>query len=125
LVAAPLDDSLPPAPPLLMPEVEPPLGALELALSEPEGAVAPPEEAELFCLMQSSRSVPLMPAHWLGTAALSLPLGAVLGAALGVELLLGALGAADLSDELLLCAHAAPANAMATAAAITLSMNLS
>jgi hypothetical protein len=68
LLAAPLEVSVPLAPPEV-PEVEPPLGALELALSE-LGAV-PPVVLEPYCFMQSSRSVPVMPMHWLGMRSLA------------------------------------------------------
>ena len=63
MLAAPLEVSVPLAPPEV-PELEPPLGALELALLE-LGAVAP-ALLEPYCFTQSARSVPLMPAHWLG-----------------------------------------------------------
>jgi len=128
-VEAPLEVSVPFAPPLV-PELDAPLGALEL--DESLGAVAPPD-AEPYCFMHSSRVAPVMPTHWLGTALALLSLVAALGVALSVlelpelevpELeVLGELGAALVSDELvLLWAHAALANAMATAAAITLSV---
>jgi hypothetical protein len=129
LVEAPLEVSVPFAPPLV-PELDAPLGALEL--DESLGAVAPPD-AEPYCFMHSSRVAPVMPTHWLGTALALLSLVAALGVALSVlelpelevpELeVLGELGAALVSDELvLLWAHAALANAIATAAAITLSV---
>jgi len=133
-VEAPLEVSVPFAPPLV-PELDAPLGALEL--DESLGAVAPPD-AEPYCFMHSSRVAPVMPTHWLGTALALLSLVAALGVALSVlelpelevpelevpELeVLGELGAALVSDELvLLWAHAALANAIATAAAITLSV---
>jgi len=128
-VEAPLEVSVPFAPPLV-PELDAPLGALEL--DESLGAVAPPD-AEPYCFMHSSRVAPVMPTHWLGTALALLSVVAALGVALSVlelpelevpELeVLGELGAALVSDELvLLWAHAALANAMATAAAITLSV---
>ena len=121
--------SVPFAPPLV-PELDAPLGALEL--DESLGAVAPPD-AEPYCFMHSSRVAPVMPTHWLGTALALLSVVAALGVALSVlelpelevpELeVLGELGAALVSDELvLLWAHAALANAIATAAAITLSV---
>ena len=129
MVEAPLEVSVPFAPPLV-PELDAPLGALEL--DESLGAVAPPD-AEPYCFMHSSRVAPVMPTHWLGTALALLSLVAALGVALSVlelpelevpELeVLGELGAALVSDELvLLWAHAALANAIATAAAITLSV---
>ena len=67
LLAAPLEVSVPLAPPEV-PELEPPLGALELALLSELGELdaVPPVLLEPYCFTQSSRSVPLMPAHWLG-----------------------------------------------------------
>ena len=72
---APLEASVPLAPPEV-PELEPPLGALELALSEDELPGAELESAPLapYCFTQSSRSVPLMPTHWLGIRSLLAPL---------------------------------------------------
>jgi hypothetical protein len=72
LVDAPLDASLPLAP-SVVPALDPPLGALELVLSELDGAVAP-EVLEPYCFMQSARSVPLMPTHWLGVRSVLAPL---------------------------------------------------
>jgi hypothetical protein len=72
LLDAPLDASVPLAPPVV-PELDPPLGALELVLSELDGAVAP-AVLEPCCLMQSARSLPVMPTHWLGSASVFAPL---------------------------------------------------
>ena len=78
LLAAPLEVSVPLAPPEV-PELEPPLGALELALLSGLGELGavPPVLLEPYCFTQSSRSVPLMPAHWLGMLDGSLVLGDV------------------------------------------------
>jgi len=78
LLAAPLEVSVPLAPPEV-PELEPPLGALELALLSELGELdaVPPVLLEPYCFTQSSRSVPLMPAHWLGMLDGSLVLGDV------------------------------------------------
>jgi hypothetical protein len=65
LEEAPLAASVPLAPPDV-PELEPPLGALELVL----GLEVLPVALEPYCFMQSSRSVPLMPTHWLGSGSL-------------------------------------------------------
>jgi len=119
LLAAPLEVSVPLAPPEV-PELEPPLGALELALLSELGELGavPPVLLEPYCFTQSSRSVPLMPAHWLGMLDGSLMLGEVeLEPLLGLLDVLGALLAPD-EPPLVDCAHAALAsNAAATAAA--------
>jgi len=123
-----------PLAPLLLPELMPPLVALEPVLSEDEldeGAAVPPLAPEPYCFTQSSRSVPVMAAHWLGSDSLELP---ALLAGLEVSLLevepptlelAGALGVVAVSEELLPvdCAHAALASsAAATAAARDLSI---
>jgi hypothetical protein len=75
LLEAPLAASVPFVPPDV-PELELPLGALELEL----GAEALPAALEPYCFTQSSRSVPVMPAHWLGRlGSLVAPLVLVLG----------------------------------------------
>ena len=67
--------SLPLAPPVL-PELVAPLAGLELELSEDElddGVEVPPAAPEPYCFTQSSRSVPVMPTHWLGSDSVELP----------------------------------------------------
>src|SRR5690348_9174576 len=57
-----------PLEPLMPPELVPPLAAPEPVLSEEEldeGVDVPPAELEPYCFTQSSRSVPVMPTHWL------------------------------------------------------------
>lgn len=113
-----------------LPELMPP----DPVLSEDElddGAELPPA-LEPYCLTQSSRSVPVMPAHWLGSDSLEVPavLGGVEESLLEVEPpaldeLDGALGVVAVSEELLPvdCAHAVLASsAAATAAARDLSV---
>lgn len=109
-----------PLEPLMLPEAAPLLE--ELGLSEPEapeGDELAPDVPEPYCFTQSSRSVPLMPAHWLGIAAPPLP--AVLEVSLpGVDELLDALGvvAVSLDEEPLVdCAQAVLARSAAAAAA--------
>ena len=117
-----LDVSLP-LEPLMLPELAPPLA--ELALSEPEepldGAELAPAAPEPYCFTQSSRSVPAMPAHWLGSDASLLPAVALLEVSLpGVAALAGALGVVAVSEEEeppVDCAQAALARSAAAAAA--------
>ena len=52
-----------------VPLLEPPLGAPELEL----GLEVLPVALEPYCFTQSSRSVPLMPRHWLGSASPLVP----------------------------------------------------
>jgi len=52
---------------VVLPELEP---VLEPVLPEP--VVLPEPDVLPYCLMQSSRGVPVRPTHWLGVAALSL-----------------------------------------------------
>jgi hypothetical protein len=109
-----------PLEPLMLPELVP-----ELALSDPEepleGAELAPAALEPYCFTQSSRSVPAMPAHWLGSDASLLPALVLLEVSLpGVEALLGALGVVAVSEEeepLVDCAQAALARSAAAAAA--------
>jgi hypothetical protein len=115
-----------PLAPLVLPELMPPLVALEPVLSEDEldeGAAVPPLAPEPYCFTQSSRSVPVMATHWLGSDSLELP---ALLAGLDVSLLevpvlelAGALGVVAVSEELLPvdCAHAALASSAAATAA--------
>jgi hypothetical protein len=116
-----LDVSLP-LEPLMLPELAPPLA--ELALSEPEepleGAEVAPAAPEPYCFTQSSRSVPAMPAHWLGSDASLLPAVALVEVSLPGVALLGALGVVAVSEEeepLVDCAQAALARSAAAAAA--------
>jgi hypothetical protein len=116
-----LDVSLP-LEPLMLPELAPPLA--ELALSEPEepleGAEVAPAAPEPYCFTQSSRSVPAMPAHWLGSDASLLPAVALVELSLPGVALLGALGVVAVSEEeepLVDCAQAALARSAAAAAA--------
>ena len=112
-----------PLEPLMLPELAPPLA--ELALSAPEepldGAELAPATPDPYCFTQSSRSVPAMPAHWLGSDASLVPEVALLDVSLpGVEALLGALGVVAVSEEdepLVDCAQAALARSAAAAAA--------
>ena len=69
--------------PASLPLVELPLGALELV---PGLEALLPVALEPYCFMQSSRSVPLMPTHWLGSAS---PLVAPDDALLGLLEVLG------------------------------------
>ena len=119
--------SLPLAPPVL-PELMLPLAALEPVLSEEEldeGVELAPAALEPCCFTQSSRSVPVMPAHWLGSESLELlaPLAGLDESVLEDEppalVLLGALGVVAVSEELLPvdCAHAALASSAAATAA--------
>jgi hypothetical protein len=119
--------SLPLAPPVL-PELMPPLVALEPVLSEDEldeGAELAPAALEPCCFTQSSRSLPVMPTHWLGSDSLELlaPLAGLDESVLEVEPpvleLAGALGVVAVSEELLPvdCAHAALASSAAATAA--------
>jgi hypothetical protein len=119
-----------PLEPLMLPEAAPLLA--EFGLSEPEalegdelegdeleGDELAPAVPEPYCFTQSSRSVPVMPAHWLGSEAPPLP--ALLEvSALGVDELLDALGvvAVSLDEEPLVdCAQAVLARSAAAAAA--------
>ena len=109
-----------PLEPLMLPEAAPLLA--EFGLSEPEeldGDELAPAVPQPYCFTQSSRSVPLMPAHWLGIEALPLP--ALLEVSLpGVDELLDALGvvAVSLDEEPLVdCAQAVLARSAAAAAA--------
>ena len=124
MVEAPLDASVPLAPPDV-PELELPLGALELVelAASPVGAEElPPPALEPYCFTQLSRSSPTMPAHWLGVAPIA-PLIEVSLAELPAVDVLGVLGDVAASDELLLVwAHAAPAKAMVIAAVIVFSI---
>ena len=112
-----------PLEPLMLPELVPLLA--ELVLSEPEvlaaGAELAPALLEPYCFTQSSRSVPLMPAHWRGSDASLPPAVALLEVSLlGVDELLDALGvvAVSLEEEPLVdCAQAALARSAAAAAA--------
>ena len=106
------------------PELEPVLPA---PLLDPEPMLLPdpvvlPEPLLPYCFTQSSRSVPVLPAHWLGSAALSvleLPLAPEPVVAAGL-LLEPPRPPLLLPEELPeLCAHdvlARPSNAAATAA---------
>jgi hypothetical protein len=123
LLDEPLELSLPLAPELVAPELAP----LDPVLSAPDaGAELAPAELEPYCFTQSSRSVPVMPAHWLGSESAPAVLDAPAG--LGVPVLpevdaplevLGALGEALVSVELPLvdCAQAALATSAAASAA--------
>jgi hypothetical protein len=105
--------------PLMLPELMPPLA--ELVLSEPEelveGVELAPAAFEPYCLTQSSRSVPLMPAHWLGSAAPLPPAVALLDVSLlGVDAL-GVVAVSEEEEPLVDCAQAALARSAAAAAA--------
>jgi hypothetical protein len=113
-----------PLEPLMLPELVPLPAAL--ALSEPEellleGDELAPAAPEPYCFTQSSRSVPVMPTHWLGSDAPPLPVVALLEVSLlGADALLDALGvvAVSLDEEPLVdCAQAVLARSAAAAAA--------
>jgi hypothetical protein len=79
LLEAPLVASVPREPPDV-PELEAPLGALELVELAGSPAAVPPEAPSPYSLTHLSRSSPVMPMHWLGSAlAVSLSLAAPLG----------------------------------------------
>ena len=129
-----LEVSLPLVPPML-PELAPPvlpelmLPLAGLALSDDEledGEEVPPAALEPYCFTQSSRSVPVMPAHWLGSDSLEEPavLAGLDESVLEVEPpaldeLAGALGVVAVSEELLPvdCAQALLASSAAATAA--------
>jgi hypothetical protein len=108
------------SPPVVAPLALPELMLPEPALSEPdevdEGAELAPE-LEPYCFTQSSRSVPLMPAHWLGSAAPLPPAVALLEVSLlGVDAL-GVVAVSEEEEPLVDCAQAALARSAAAAAA--------
>jgi len=107
--------------PLALPVVPELMLPLEPLLSEDElddGVDVPPDALEPYCFTQSSRSVPVMPAHWLGSDSLEPPV-VLAGVELSLLELAGALGVVAVSEELLPvdCAQAALASSAAATAA--------